>query len=137
MILRYVWHRATRNFQCQWRTFFFTCYPDFFRFSHWINRWIILTSYLLLPDQVRSTWDVLQGTKNQYNLISILIHFAALLIFDDVYPTVLSGKKSNGQIVQLSICPEDIDFIQLTFDENQVWNSRVSFQYFLDYSYPF
>ena len=46
--------------------------------------------------------------------------FAALLLFDDVYPTVLNGKKSNGDNVQLSLCPDDEDVIPINFDENQV-----------------
>ena len=49
--------------------------------------------------------------------------FTALLVFDDVYPSVVYGKKSNGETVQLNICPEDIDFIQQDFPENQVGNS--------------
>ena len=46
--------------------------------------------------------------------------FAALLLFDDAYPTVLNGKKSNGDNVQLPLCPEDEDVIPINFDENQV-----------------
>ena len=55
--------------------------------------------------------------QNYFNNI-----FTAFLVFDDVYPTVLNGKKSNGEAVQLNVCPEDIDFIQQSFPENQVGN---------------
>ena len=52
--------------------------------------------------------------------IVLMTGFTMLLIYDDVYPTFLTGKKSDGSVVQFNLCPEDDDFIQLSFVENQV-----------------
>ena len=51
---------------------------------------------------------------------ALMTGFTILLIYDDVYPTFLTGKKSDGSVVQFNLCPEDDDFIQLSFVENQV-----------------
>ena len=56
---------------------------------------------------------------------ALMTGFTILLIYDDVYPTFLTGKKSDGSVVQFNLCPEDNDFIQLSFVEDQVqWMSN-------------
>ena len=49
-------------------------------------------------------------------------------MYDNVYPKILTGKKSDGSIVQFSLCPDDNDFVQLIFDEHQVGQQSLTLQ---------
>ena len=38
---------------------------------------------------------------------AMMTGFTILLMYYDVYPTIVTGKKSDGSVVQFSHCPED------------------------------
>jgi len=77
-------------------------------------------SDLQLVEQLLSFDDELSISLTTFSFAALITGFLALLLFDDAYPTVLNGKKSNGDNVQLPLCPDDEDVIPINFDENQI-----------------